>query len=158
MYLHYIEIENSKGEVVSCGTRQPDDHDCEFEVEDGYKIMAFSGVLQILSNDCRLLNLSITSKQLFEDCETTAEISPTYKEVVQQRFEMFNPKRTEFWDQIKRIKAIKLYHGKVIGKEKEINPKYFVLGGIKIVYELKNGDEYENGIDSLKCTNYEQEP
>jgi hypothetical protein len=46
----------------------------------------------------------------------------------------------------------------VVGKEKEVNPKYHVLGGIKVTYELKNGDEYESGIDSIRCTNYEQEP
>lgn len=61
-YLHYLEIENSKGAIVKCGTRKPDDHDCEFEVEDGYKIIAFSGVMQVMLNECRLLNLSITSK------------------------------------------------------------------------------------------------
>jgi hypothetical protein len=67
-------------------------------VEEGYKIMAFQGVIQALPAESRLLNLSITSKQLHDDCENTAEISPTYKDVIQQRFEMFNPMRTEIWD------------------------------------------------------------
>lgn len=111
-----------------------------------------------MQNDCKLLNLSITSKQLYEDCETSAEISPTYREVIQLRYEMFNPLRTDLWDQVKRIKTIKLYPGKVIGKEKEVNPKYSVLGGIKIIYELKSGEEFENGIESLRCQNYDQEP
>lgn len=46
----------------------------------------------------------------------------------------------------------------MIGKEKETNPKYFVLGGLKVVYELKSGEEYENGIEGLKCQNYDMEP
>lgn len=46
----------------------------------------------------------------------------------------------------------------MLGKEKENNPKYFVLGGIKIIYELKNGEEYENGVDQLRCSSYEKEP
>jgi len=49
------------------------------------------------------------------------------------------------------MKCIKLFPGKIIGKEKEINPKYFVLGGIKIIYELKSGDDLEIGIESLRC-------
>ena len=95
---------------------------------------------------------------MYEDCETSAEIAPTYKEVIGKRYEMFNPMRTDAWKEIKRMKAVKLYPGKVIGKEKELNPKYFVLGGIKVTYELKNGDEFEVGIDSLRCTNFETEP
>lgn len=64
---------------------------------------------------------------------------------------MFNPLRNDAWDQVKRMKCIKLFPGKIIGKEKEINPKYFVLGGIKIIYELKSGDDLEIGIESLRC-------
>jgi hypothetical protein len=56
------------------------------------------------------------------------------------------------------MKCIKLFPGKIIGKEKEINPKYYVLGGIKIVYELKSGEEFESGIESLRCQNYDLEP
>ncbi len=74
------------------------------------------------------------------------------------RYEMFDPRRTEEWDMIKRIKQIQLFPGKVIGKEKELNPKYFVLGGIKITYELKSGEEFTNGLDSIRCTSYETEP
>lgn len=33
-----------------------------------------------------------------------------------------------------------------------------MLGGIKVLYELKSGDEWEDGIDSLRCTDYEHEP
>lgn len=62
------------------------------------------------------------------------------------------------WDQIKRIKSIKLYPGKIIGKEKELSAKYDVLGGIQVIYELKSGDDFESGINSLRCTYFEQEP
>lgn len=51
-----------------------------------------------------------------------------------------------------------MFPGKVIGKEKELNPKHFVLGGIKVIYELKSGEDFEDGIDSLRCTNFETEP
>jgi hypothetical protein len=82
-----------------------------------------------------------------------------FRDVIGKRYETFNPLRSEMWDQIKRIKAIKLFPGKLIGKEKEMNPKYFVLGGIKVIYELKSGEtDFEDGIDSLRCTNFETEP
>lgn len=98
VYLHSLELETNTSQVYRIGNRKPDDHDCEFEVESGYKIIAFAGVMQVMINECRLLNLSITSKQLFEDCESSAEISPTYRDVIGKRYEMFNPLRTEFWD------------------------------------------------------------
>ncbi|CDW78756.1 UNKNOWN [Stylonychia lemnae] len=157
-YLHQIEIETNDSKMYRVGARKALDHDCEFEIQDDYKIISFAGVLQILQNDCRLLNLQISSKQLNDDCENTAEISPTYREVIQLRYEMFNPLRNDMWEFVKRMKCIKLFPGKIIGKEKEINPKYFVLGGIKIVYELKNGEEFESGIESLRCQNYDMEP
>ena len=59
--------------------------------------------------------------------------------------------KTDFWDQIKRIKAVKLYPGRLIGKERD--PKSDVVGGIQIIYELKSGEEFENGIYNIKCTN-----
>jgi hypothetical protein len=45
--------------------------------------------------------------------------------------------KTEMWEQVKRIKAIKLFPGKIIGSSKD-QTKQDVLGGIQIVYELKN--------------------
>ena len=33
-----------------------------------------------------------------------------------------------------------------------------VVGGIKITYEMKNGDEHEDGIYNLKCTNNDIAP
>lgn len=106
-------------------------------------------------NECRLLNLHITSKEIYSDCESSAAISPTYRDIIQKRYEIFNAFKTDVWDDIKRIKAIRLYPGKVIGKEKELSTKYDVLGGIQIIYELKSGEEFENGISSLRCTYYE---
>lgn len=93
-----MEIETNSGKIHKVGLRKPVDHDCEFEVGDGYKIIAFAGVIQSFLNECRILNLSITSKQLYEDCETSAESSPLYREVIQLRYEYFNPVRSEFWD------------------------------------------------------------
>ena len=61
--------------------------------------------------------------------------------------------KTDYWDQIKRIKQVKLFPGKIIGREKD--PRADVLGGIAITYELKSGDEYENGIFDIKCTNHD---
>ena len=107
-----------------------DDHDCEFEVEDGFKIIAFAGMMEVMNNECRILNLSITSKEIYSDCESSAAISPTYREIINHRFETFNAFKTDVWNEIKRIKQIKLYPGKVIGKEKELSDKYDVLGGI----------------------------
>lgn len=45
----------------------------------------------MMVGECRILNLSVNSKRIDSDCLSTAEISPTYKEVIQHSFEMFNP-------------------------------------------------------------------
>jgi len=44
-YLHQIEIETNDNKIYRVGHRKPVDHDCEFEIQDDYKIIAFSGVL-----------------------------------------------------------------------------------------------------------------
>jgi hypothetical protein len=44
-YLHHVELETNEGKIYKIGTRKPVDHDCEFEVGDGYKIIAFAGVM-----------------------------------------------------------------------------------------------------------------
>ena len=77
-----MEIELNNGRMFRCGTRKHSDHDCEFEVEEGYKIIAFAGVMEVMINECRLLNLSITSKELYDDCESSSAISPTYRDVI----------------------------------------------------------------------------
>jgi hypothetical protein len=77
-----MEIEVNSGRVYRCGHRRGDDHDCEFEVEDGFKIIAFAGVIEVMVNECRVLNLHITSKEIFSDCESSAAISPTYRDII----------------------------------------------------------------------------
>jgi hypothetical protein len=60
-------------------------------------------------------------------------------------------------DHIKRIKAIKLYPGNLLDKKVRSN-KSEVVGGISVVYELKNGNELEDGFfgnDALRSANKE---
>ncbi len=61
----------------------------------------------------------------------------TYRDVIHDNYQIFNVMKTEMWEQVKRIKAIKLFPGKIIGSSKD-QTKQDVLGGIQIVYELKN--------------------
>lgn len=61
-YLHHVELETNNGKTYKIGKRKTVDHDCEFEVGDGFKIIAFAGVMQAFLSECRMLNLSITSK------------------------------------------------------------------------------------------------
>lgn len=70
---------------------------------------------------------------------------------------MFNVMKTDQFDQVKRIKTVKLYPGKLIGHEKDPNFGD-VVGGIQVIYELKNGEDYENGIYGIRCTNFDLEP
>lgn len=132
------------------------DNECDFQIPDGSKIIAFAGIFEVLSNDCRFLNLSVISKQIQEDCKF-AENSLTYKETIQSPYTVFNVIKTDFGDQIKRIKAVYLYHGFALNAKGE-QTQTEVVGGIKIIYELKNGEEIENGITKLACTDLEREP
>lgn len=97
-YLHVFEIETNEGKIYTIGNDRMGDEEWEFEVEQGDKIIAFAGSMQVMVNECRLLNLSVTSKQLFEDCESSAQISTTYRDLIGMRYEMFDPRRTEEWD------------------------------------------------------------
>ena len=151
-----MEVETNTGSLYSAGFQKPEDHECDFEVVPGYKVIGFQGVMQVMTNECRLLNLAVSSKQLQSDCET-AENSVTYRDVIQQKLEMFNVMKTEQWDQVKRIRAVKLYNGRLISLTKE-KSKHEVLGGIVVVYELRSGEEFEDGITGLKCSIPEQEP
>jgi len=76
-----MELETNGGEIIKCGRRKANDHDCEFEIADGFKVIAFSGVMQVMYGECRLLNLAITTKEIMEDCET-AENSVTYRDII----------------------------------------------------------------------------
>jgi hypothetical protein len=72
-----MEIESSLGNKYCCGNMLEEEHgikvnDIEFEVEPGFKIIAFAGVMEVSNNDCKFLNLSITNKPLNEDCKTGA--------------------------------------------------------------------------------------
>ena len=97
-YIHYMEVEISNGRVYRCGGRRDEDHDCEFEVEDGFKIIGFAGVMEVMVNECRILNLSIVSKEIYNDCESSAALSPTYRDIIQRRYEVFNAFKTDYWD------------------------------------------------------------
>jgi hypothetical protein len=81
-YIHYMEVEINTGRIYKCGQRHMEDHDCDFEVEEGYKIIAFAGVMEVMLNECRILNLSIISKEIYNDCESSAALSPTYREII----------------------------------------------------------------------------
>ena len=63
-----MEIETNDRMVYSIGKKRDKDNDCEFEVAEGFKIIAFAGVMEVMLNDCRLLNLSITSKEILDEC------------------------------------------------------------------------------------------
>jgi hypothetical protein len=72
-----MEIETSLGNKYCCGNLLEEDNtkkvnDIEFEVEEGHKIIAFAGVLEVTANDCKFLNLSVTHKPVNEDCRTGA--------------------------------------------------------------------------------------
>lgn len=69
-YLHYMEIQTNKGDVHKIGHRKSDDHDCEFELTSNFKIIAFAGVIEVLVGECRMLNFTIYSKEVEEECST----------------------------------------------------------------------------------------
>jgi hypothetical protein len=62
-----MEIETNLKNLHRVGRRKDDDNDCEFELVEGYKVIAFAGVMEVMMNDCRLLNLAITSKKILEE-------------------------------------------------------------------------------------------
>jgi hypothetical protein len=59
--------------------------------------MAFAGVIEVLVGECRMLNFTIYSKEIEEDC-STAEISLTYKEVIKDPYFTFNALTGDFAD------------------------------------------------------------
>lgn len=54
-------------------------------------------------------------------------------------------------DEVKRIKKVKLYGGSLVSKDKQA-VKSEIVGGIAVVYELRNGDEIIDGLYNLPCT------
>ncbi len=69
-----MELELSTGVKYLCGTYSPDSklNDVDFEVEDGFKIVAFAGIMEARVNECKFINLSITHKPLHEPCSSSA--------------------------------------------------------------------------------------
>lgn len=68
-YLHFLEIETNFGSVYKCGHFAADDNKCVFDIAEGNKVIAFAGVMEVMLNECRLLNLSVIQKPVLEDCE-----------------------------------------------------------------------------------------
>lgn len=112
-----MEIETNVGTVYKCGKYSADDNNCVFDIPHGHKVIAFAGVMEVMINECRLLNLSTVSKPLLDDCEHS-EQSVSYKEIVKDHYFKFNVMKTDVMEDIKRIKAVKLYPGKSLGEGK----------------------------------------
>lgn len=107
-YLHFMEIETNLKHLFNCGCMQLIDHECEFEIQHGFKIFCFAGVLEALQNESRILNFSVMSKELTEDCATYGR-AISYKEVVKDYYHRFNVMKKPVI--IKKIKMLKLYTG-----------------------------------------------
>ncbi len=90
-------METSDKQFYSCGTRKKDDFDCEFDINEGDKVIGFSGVYEVMFNECRFLNMALTTKNIWEDCEG-AENSPYFREIIHSKYETFNAMKTDFWD------------------------------------------------------------
>jgi hypothetical protein len=67
-----MEIQTNFGNNDDWGLQQDGDHECVFEVQNGFKILAFIGVIEAIENDCRMLNFSVMTKEIYED-NITAE-------------------------------------------------------------------------------------
>ncbi len=116
-HLNYMEIETNSGEVYKCGNPNTDGgSDYEFEIPDGFKVISFAGVLEAMATDCRLLNLNVTIKEVYEDCDT-AENSLPFKDFIKNYYKTFNIYKIKSRAEIKRIKEIKLYPGRDLAKK-----------------------------------------
>ena len=62
-------METNLGKYYTCGQTQGSDHVCDFDIPEGSKVIAVAGVMQVLQDDCKLLNLSIIQKAVSEDCD-----------------------------------------------------------------------------------------
>ena len=83
-----MEIETTLGAKYFCGEQSDDQkiNDVDFEVEDGYKIIAFAGVMEVNVNSCRFINFAITHKPINEPCSTGAQKSISYKEASSESY------------------------------------------------------------------------
>eukprot|EP00347_Sterkiella_histriomuscorum_P015750 403355823 len=155
-YIHFIEMITNHGQTLHAGTIKPHDYDVQLDIPKGHAVMAFSGVMEVTYSECRYLNLSVITKAPDEDCDK-AQSSYSYKDLIQSQYSIFNIIKSEKCDQIKRVKAVKLYHGHLIGHQQS-GMKSDVVGGIQVTYELKNGQDFEDGIYDLRCTNHDLAP
>jgi hypothetical protein len=62
-YLHSIHLETNHKQYYSCGNRKKNDFECEFDINEGDKVVAFTGVCEVMFNECRFLNLSVVVKK-----------------------------------------------------------------------------------------------
>lgn len=103
------------------------------------------------------------TKELTED-NSQAEKSISYKELIHDKYLEFDIMKSEERDNIKRIKQIKLYKGKLLdlnqlADAQDVNLSMLeVVGGIEVVYETWTGEDTIDGFRELKCTNLDAEP
>ena len=62
-----MQVETSAAKKYNIGTKQPKDKGHEFKIPEACKVIAFSGVIEILYQECRLLNLQIYFKNRYDD-------------------------------------------------------------------------------------------
>lgn len=71
--------------------------------------------MEVTYSDCKFLNLSVVTKGLDDDCDR-AESSLTYKDLISSKYSLFNIIKSDKCDNVKRVKAIKLFPGQFIGQ------------------------------------------
>ncbi len=142
------------------GTSQKDDKIHHFQIPEACKVIAFAGVVEVLHQECRLLNLQVYHKSKYDDNEL-AEKSLTFKELTRDYFSSFSifralEEQKKIPHDLKRIHTIKLYLG--FAPSNDPNEKTEVVGGIEIIYEMKDGSLLVNGASDLFCKSLEDDP
>jgi len=66
----------------------------DFEVEEGFKIIAFAGVMEVSVNSCRFINFAIMHKPIIESCANGAQKSPSYKDATGEFYMQFDVNKT----------------------------------------------------------------
>lgn len=89
-------------------------------------------------------------KEMPEDCET-AEMAISFRDYVKNYHKSFDIMKTETKNEIKRIKEIRLFPGRDLTQNYEDEVECNCVGGIDIIYELNNGEEFEDGLIDLEC-------
>lgn len=67
-YLHRIEIDTNLDSNYVVGEKSPNDYHTELAIPEGQKVISFEGVMEVMAEECRLLNLAISSKDLYDEC------------------------------------------------------------------------------------------